>query len=123
MRFNKSLILIVLFFIVVAIAVIDGSSVLFAKWQMSDFGDVAASDGALAYAKGGTLEEAKTVAQATLDDRQSGATVSKVSVDARTKEITFIFKKTANALFLDKISWTEPWVHLTNVKTLAIPQP
>jgi Flp pilus assembly protein TadG len=122
-RFNKSLVLIVIVFALLGIAVIDGSSLLFAKWQLSDFGDVAASDGADAYAGSKSVDSAKQVAQATLDDRQSGANVTKVTVDPRTSEITFIIKKDANALFIDKVGATEEWVHLTSVKTVPIPTP
>jgi hypothetical protein len=121
-RFNKSLLLVVILFALLGIAVIDGSSLLFAKWQLSDFGDAAAFDGAIAYGSGKNLESAKTAAQSTLDDRQSGATVTKVSVDARTGEITFIFKKDANALFIDKLDWTKEWAQLTSVKTLPVPK-
>ena len=122
MRFNKSLLLVVILLAVLGVAVIDGSSMLFAKWQLSDFGDVAASDGADAYASGASVDEAKTAAQATLDDRQSGARVTKVSVDTRTNEITFIIKKDANALFIDKIGPLEDWVHLSTTKTVPIPE-
>lgn len=122
MRFNKTLFLFIIFFAVMGIAVIDGSSMLFAKWQLSDFGDVAASEGADSYAASGDVEEAKKVAQGVLDDRNSGATVAKVTVDTRTEEITFIMKKDANALFIDKISALEDWTHLTSNKTVPIPQ-
>lgn len=121
MRINKTLWMMILVFVIVGIAVIDGSSLLFAKWQLSDFGDVAASDGAADYAIHTDLASAKLVAQATLDDRDSNATVAKVTVDQRTQELTFVIKKEASALFIDKVSVTEKWTHLVSVKTVPIP--
>lgn len=122
MRFNKTLVVVVLLFAVMAVAVIDGSSILFAKWQLSDFGDVAASEAAALYATSGDLEEAKAKAQVVLNERQAQAKVTKVTLDSRAGELTFIIKKDASALFVDKISALEDWTHLTTVKTVPIPE-
>lgn len=121
MRFNRTLAVMIVFFVIVGIAVIDGSSLLFAKWQLSDSGDLAISDAVDAYAGDARLEEVQATAQRALDSRQSGAKVVKVEVDTKKGELRLIIKKDANALFIDKISALEDWTHLTTVKVAPLP--
>lgn len=104
MRINRSFWFVVILVLLLGIVVIDGSSILFSKWQLSDQADGAASDAAAAY-RGGSVQGALTTAQASLDDRVQGAKVTHIDVDPQTGSVTITVKKTASTLFIKHISF------------------
>lgn len=105
MRINKSLWFVVILVAILGMVIIDGSSILFTKWQLSDQADGAVSDTADVAANSNSSEEAlKEVAQASLNDRMEGATVRKVEIDDDNGTVTIVVTKTASTFFVKHIS-------------------
>jgi len=119
-RFNRSVAMVIVLFIVLGIAIIDGSSILFGKWQLSDAADAAAIDAAVAYESSKSLDEAKQVAQATLDDRMDGAKVVKLT-ENDDGSVKIVVTKTASTIFVKRLGATEDWGHLRVESTASRP--
>ena len=111
MRFNKSVAFIVILLILLGIAIIDGSSILFGKWQLSDAADAAAIDAAIEYNKTGDLDNAKVIAQGVVSDMVEGAKVTKIT-PMEGGGVTIIVTRTANTIFVKKLGFTESWSQL-----------
>jgi Flp pilus assembly protein TadG len=111
MRFNKSLALIIVMLILLGIAIIDGSSILFGKWQLSDAADAAAIDAAIEYNKTSDLDGAKIIAQDVVNGLLEGAKVTKIT-PMEGGGVTIIVTKTASTLFVKKLGFTESWSQL-----------
>jgi Flp pilus assembly protein TadG len=112
--------MVVILFIVLGIAIIDGSSILFGKWQLSDAADAGAIDAAVAYESTKNLDDAKAAAQAIIDDRLEGATVTKVTVNDD-GSLTVVVTKTASTIFVKRLGATEDWGHLRVESTASRP--
>lgn len=112
--------MVVVLFIVLGIAIIDGSSILFGKWQLSDAADAAAIDAAVTYESTKNLDEAKQVAQTTMDDRMDGANVVKVT-ENDDGSLTVVVTKTASTIFVKRLGATEDWGHLRVESTASRP--
>lgn len=120
MRFNRSVAMIVILFIVLGVAIIDGSSILFGKWQLSDAADAAAIDAAVSYESSKDLDQAKEVAQGVVDDRLDGATVTKVTA-GEGGAVTVVVTRTASTVFVQRLGATEDWGHLRVESTASRP--
>ena len=111
MRFNKSLVLMVIAFVVLGIVIIDGSSILFGKWQLSSAVDAAAIDASISYSKSKDVEQAKEVAQAVVDERLGGATVVKVTASEE-GAVTVVVTKQASTFFVQRVDALAKWGRL-----------
>lgn len=120
MRFNKSLALMVIMFVVLGIAIIDGSSILFGKWQLSDAADAAAIDAAISYSKSQDLDAAKATAQSVIDERLEGAMVVKITASDE-GAVTVIVTKEAATFFVRRVDAIAEWGQLRAESTVSRP--
>lgn len=118
---NRSVLFLLIVFIVVGIVIIDGSSVLFTKWGMSDAADAAAIDAAVEYRTSQDLESAQGIAQATMDERGDGYKITHISVDTKTGAVTITAQTTASTLFIKHIGPLEDMTHLKIESTGTAP--
>lgn len=103
---GKSFILIIIFFVVFGIALVDGSSILFARLQLGDLADVAATDAAARCRDtGGDAKAAYEAALETIADRDPGAQLENSSFvcDRRTLAVTMTVTKKANTFVIQYI--------------------
>jgi hypothetical protein len=119
---GKSFLLIIVFFVVFGIALIDGSSILFARLQLGDLADAAATDGAAACrdSKGDT-KAATAAAQKTVTERDSQAVVASVTCDPRTLDVTLTLTKTAGTIFVQHIPPLKHFALLSATSTQGPP--
>lgn len=114
---NRTLLLAVVTFALLGIVIIDGSSILFAKWQLSDVGDAAASDAAVAYSTSHSVQAARDEAARVIADRDSSAEIKKLTVDAQTSEVTLTLIKDASTLFVNRLGPLKDLAHLETTST------
>lgn len=120
MRFNKSLALMIIMFVVLGIAIIDGSSILFGKWQLSDAADAAAIDAAVSYGNSKDLDQAEAVAQSLIDERLEGAKVVKVTASDE-GVVTVIVTREAATFFVKRVDAIAGWGQLRAESTASRP--
>ena len=113
--FNGSFVLVVIMFIVFGIALIDGGSILFAKLQLQDLAETAATDAAAEYRKNGSETAAYEAAVRIVEERDKAVTVDEesFSVDPADATVTITLTKDASVLFIDKIPPLEDFVSMT----------
>ena len=112
--FNGSVVLIVIMFIVFGVALIDGGSILFAKLQLQDLAETAATDAAAEYRKNGNETAAFQAALTIVEERDKAVTVDEesFSVDPADATVTITLTKDASVLFIDKIPPLQDFVHM-----------
>ena len=118
-KFNGTIVLIVIFFTVLGVAVIDGGSILFGKLQLRDLAETAASEAASEFQKSNSEAAAFNAAKALVSERDPAVTLDKDSFDAATdtESVTLTLTKDASVLFIDKIPPLQPFVHMTATVT------
>lgn len=111
---SRTTLLFVIIFALVGILIIDGSALLFSRWQLSDAADAAAIDAAIAYAVNHNESAAIQAAQATLSDRDSSAVVDarKTKFDPTTNTVTLVVKKDVSTIFVKHIGPLEKYTHI-----------
>lgn len=103
--FNGSVVLIVIMFIVLGVAVIDGGSILFGKLQLQDLAESAANDGAIEYRKNGNESAAYEAALTTVNARDKTVAFPPEAFEVNPNEETVkvTLTKQASVLFIDRI--------------------
>jgi len=110
----------------VGIFLIDGTSIVFAKWQLSDAADAAAIDAAVAYRDQHSKPAALEAALAVVADRAPGAVIEPATranpegglvIDLRTGEVTLTLMKDAKTMFVSRIGPLKELVHLQVTST------
>jgi uncharacterized membrane protein len=119
---SRTALLFVIIFALLGIVIIDGSALLFSKWQLSDAADAAAIDAAIAYAPSHNEAAAIEAGQATLDDRDSGGTVDakKTKFDPVTNTVTLVVKEDVSTIFVKRIGPLEKYTH---IETTSVGKP
>lgn len=118
---TKTVLLILIVFALLGVTIIDGSSILFGKWQLSDIADSAAIDAAVSYANGHDEKKALESAQLVLNDRDPDAKITGLEVDPRTDQITLTIEKTASTLIIGNIGALKGLAHLEETSTATPP--
>ena len=118
-KFNGTIVLFVIIFIVLGVAVIDGGSILFGKLQLHDLAETAASEAATEFQKSHSEAAAFNAAEALVAERDPAVTLDKDSFDAAadTESVTLTLTKDASVLFIDRIPPLAPFVHMTATVT------
>ena len=111
---SRTILLIVIVFALLGILIIDGSALLFSRWQLSDAADAAAIDAAISYETHHSETTAIEAAQATLDDRGSGGAVlvKKTEFDRATNTVTLVVKKDVSTFFVKHMGPLEKYTHI-----------
>jgi uncharacterized membrane protein len=120
---GKSLILIIVFFVVFGVGLIDGSSILFARLQLGDLADAAATDAAAACRDNhGNTKDAFLAAQTTVTERDAQAVLdpSTFTCNPSTLEVSLTLTKTAGTIFVQHIP---PLKHFADLSASATQGP
>ena len=114
---SRTMLLWIVVFAVIGVLIIDGSSILFAKWQLSDVADAAVSDAAVSYRTSGSEQAARGAVLQVLADRDPDATIKKLTVDPRTDEVTLTLEKDTPTLFVSHIGPLKDLAHVEATST------
>jgi len=109
---SRSFLLAIIVFALLGIVIIDGSSILFAKWQLSDVADAAAIDAAVAYRTSETEQAARDAVTSVLADRDKDAVIKKLTIDPQTGEVKLTLMKDTPTLFVTHIGPLKDFAHV-----------
>lgn len=123
---SRSMLLWLILAALLGIFIIDGTSILFTKWQMSDVADAAAVNAAVAYRDQHSRPAAMDAALSVLADRDPDAVIKPgtrnnpdggLVIDPTTGEVTITLMKDAKTIFLSRIGLTKELIHLQVTST------
>lgn len=117
---SRTILLAIVVFALLGVVIIDGSSILFSKWQLSDVADAAASEAAFAYHNVHTQQAAQDAAMRVLADRDPDAVIKKLTIDQQTGEVKLTLIKDTPTLFVSHIG---PLKDLAHTETTSIGKP
>ena len=109
---GKLLVVWLLVLALIAVAVIDATSIMLARFQLSDGATRAATNAAAALNRGQSPTEACEIAADTLDEHEPDARRPRrtwCEVDTIDGRVTILLRKDAGTILAGRLSFTEGW--------------
>ena len=107
---GKLLVVWLLLLVLIGVAVIDGTSIVMARFQLSDAATRAATEAAASLNRGGSATEACEIAADSLDENDPDARRPRrtwCEVDTSDRLVTIRLRKDAGTLLAGRLSFTE----------------
>jgi len=111
---------VVIIILVLGVVIVDGSALLFGKWQLQNGADAAAVAAAVSYHSDHNLKLAESEAQASLSEQVNGAVITSIEVSPA-GTITLTAKKDASTVFVQHVSALKHMMHLQVTSTGTVP--
>ncbi|HTG47235.1 MAG TPA: pilus assembly protein TadG-related protein [Actinomycetota bacterium] len=104
---------------VIGLVVLDGGSIVFTHFRLSDTGASAAQAGAQAWSDGHDPQAACAAALKSVQQDDSGATLSKgwCKVNPKTGEVTITLRKRAKTMLAWRLGFTDKYTKVVVVET------
>jgi hypothetical protein len=107
--------------VLLGVAAVDATSILFTRFRLSDLAVEAANDASTALVQGTTPAEACALAADTVATTDPEARLAKdgCKVDTTTTTVTIKVRKTASTFVAGRVSFTEDFAKVTQVETVG----
>ena len=110
----------IVFFILFAIVLADGGSIMFARLRVDDVATGAAIEAADSFKKTGDVNAARESAKAIIHERDDDALLTGFTVDPGSGAVTVTVTKQAPTLFVRHFSFSRKWA-LARASETALP--